>query len=462
MTQQPLTLSAAAAAFGGTLLYPDCSFRRVSTDSRRLRPGELFVALRGSRFDGHDFLAQIADQAGGLVVERPDKRLLVPQWVVPDTTRALGQLALLARDQFTGPVIAITGSSGKTTVKEMTAAILRGLGPVLATRGNLNNHIGLPLTLLSGEPDQRCAVLELGASAEGEIAYLAGIAKPTVAVVNNVLPAHVQGFGSLAGVARGKGEIYAALGPRGTAVFNLDLDSRWLALWRASLPCLQSIGFSLSNPAADLTAKDVILDSEGRASFLLRAPTGEVPVSLQVPGRHNVANALAAAACALAAGAGLEAIAAGLRAVLPAPGRMQVRKGPRGARLIDDSYNANPGSVRAAVDTLAGYAGRRLLVLGDMGELGPDAPGLHREVGAYAAARGIDGFYACGPLSKLAAEAFGSGATSFADKEQLARELLGTLDADTTVLIKGSRSAGMEDIVRLLDAGGAGHAAVAD
>jgi len=461
MTQRPLTLSAAAAAFGGTLLYPDCSFRRVSTDSRRLRPGELFVALRGSRFDGHDFLAQVADQACGLVVERPDKRLLLPQWVVADTTRALGQLALLARDQFTGPVIAVTGSSGKTTVKEMTAAILRGLGPVLATRGNLNNHIGLPLTLLSAEPEQRFAVLELGASAAGEIAYLASIAKPMVAVVTTVLPAHVQGFGSLAGVARGKGEIYAALGPRGTAVFNLDLDARWLAQWRANLPCLQSLGFSPTD-AADVTAHGVTFDAEGRASFLLRTPQGEVPVSLQIPGPHNVANALAAAACALAAGADLAAIAAGLRAVLPAPGRMQIKRGLREARLIDDSYNANPGSVRAAIDTLAGFGGRRLLVLGDMAELGSDAPGLHREVGAYAASRGLDGFYGCGPLSKLAAEAFGANAFTFADKEQLARALRDSLDADTTVLIKGSRSAGMEDIVQLLETGGADHAALAD
>ena len=462
MTRQPLTLSAAAAAFGGTLLYPDCSFRRVATDSRRLRPGELFVALRGSRFDGHDFLAQVADQAGGLVVERPDKRLLLPQWVVPDTTRALGQLALLARDQFAGPVIAITGSSGKTTVKEMTAAILRGLGPVLATRGNLNNHIGLPLTLLSGEPDQRFAVLELGASAVGEIAYLAGIAKPTVAVVTNVLPAHVQGFGSLAGVARGKGEIYGALGPRGSAVFNLDLEARWLAQWRANLPCLQTLGFSLDNPAADVTAQDVSFDGDGRASFRLRTPQGEVPVSLQIPGPHNVANALAAATCALAAGAGLEAIAAGLRAVLPAPGRMQIKRGLRDARLIDDSYNANPGSVRAAIDTLAGYAGRRLLVLGDMAELGPDAAGLHREVGAYAASRGLDGLYTCGPLSQLAAETFGACAAAFADKAALGQALVEVLGSDTTVLVKGSRAAGMEDIVHLLEAGGERHAVLAD
>jgi len=462
VTVRPLTLSDAAAAFGGTLLYPDCRFRRVSTDTRRLRPGELFVALRGARFDAHDFLAQAADLACGLVVERADKRLLLPQWVVPDSALALGQLAILARDQFSGPVIGITGSSGKTTVKEMTAAILRGLGPVLASRGNLNNNIGLPLTLLAAEPEQRHAVLEMGASAGGEIAYLAGIARPTIAVVTNVLPAHVQGFGSLAGVARGKGELYQALGPRGTAVFNLDLEGRWLELWRASLPCLETLSFALANPAADVTAADLRLDQGGCASFVLRAPAGEVPVSLQLPGRHNVANALAAAACALAAGAGLEAVAAGLRAVLPAPGRMQVRAGRGGARLIDDSYNANPGSVKAAIEVLADRPGRRVLVLGDMAELGADAAALHREVGAYAAARGVDRLYACGPLSRLAAAAFGAGAAEFATRAELAAALGAELDGATTVLVKGSRAAGMEEVVRLLEAGSAGHAAVAD
>lgn len=462
MTVRPLTLSEAAATFGGTLLYPDCRFRRVSTDSRRLRPGELFVALRGERFDAHDFLADAAQDACGLVVERADKALLLPQWVVPDTTQALGQLALLARAQLSGPVIGITGSSGKTTVKEMTAAILRGLGPVLASRGNFNNHIGLPLTLLAAEPEQRFAVLEMGASAVGDIAYLAGLARPSVAVVTNVLPAHIQGFGSLEGVARGKGEIYSALGPRGTAVVNLDIEARWRARWQASLPCLESISFALDHPEADVTAASIAVDTEGRPSFLLQTPQGDVPVHLQIPGRHNVANALAAAACALAAGADLGAIAAGLHAVLPAPGRMQIRRGAGGARLIDDSYNANPGSVRAAIDALAAYEGRRLLVLGDMAELGDDAAAQHRAIGDYARQCGIEGLYACGPLSAQAAKCFGAGAEAFADKQGLGQALRARLDADTTVLIKGSRAAGMEDIVRMLDGGNAHHAALAD
>lgn len=455
MTVRTLTLSAAAAAFGGTLMYPDCRFQRVSTDTRLLRPGDLFVALRGARFDAHDFLAEaVAQQACGLVVDRAAKHLQLPQWIVPDTAAALGQLASLARDQFAGPVIAVTGSSGKTTVKEMTAAILRGIGPVLATRGNLNNHIGLPLTLLGCEPEHRFAVLEMGASAAGEIAWLCQIARPTVALITNVLPAHVAGFGSLAGVAAAKGEIYAALGAKGTAVLNLDIDSRWLSGWRDTLPCLKVITFSLDRPEADVGAAAIALDAEGCASFTLRTPLGEIPVRLQVPGRHNVANALAAAACALAAGADLDAVAAGLRAVLPAPGRMQTRRGRNGSRVIDDSYNANPGSVKAAVDALAGFSGRRLLVLGDMAELGVDAAALHREVGAYAAARGIDALYACGPLSALAAAAFGAGGRTFPDKDELARTLVDVLAPDTTVLVKGSRSAGMEAVARRLDAGG--------
>ncbi|MGD9982830.1 MAG: UDP-N-acetylmuramoyl-tripeptide--D-alanyl-D-alanine ligase [Porticoccaceae bacterium] len=453
MTVRPLTLSEAAAAFGGTLMYPDCHFQRVATDTRQLRGGELFVALRGERFDAHQFLAEAAAQACGLVVTRADKHLKLPQWIVPDTDEALGQLASLARDQFDGPVIAITGSSGKTTVKEMTAAILRGLGPVLATRGNLNNHIGLPLTLLGSEPEHRFAVLEMGASAAGEIAWLGSIARPTVALITNVLPAHVAGFGSLAGVAAAKGEIYAALGAKGTAVLNLDIDSRWLSEWRASLPCLEVLTFSLTRPDADVGAKAIAIDTEGCASFRLRTPLGETAIRLQVAGRHNVANALAAATCALAAGAGLDAMAAGLRAVLPAPGRMQTRRGRNGARVIDDSYNANPGSVKAALDALANFPGRRLLVLGDMAELGKDAQALHREVGAYAAARGIDALYACGPLSALAAATFGAGGRAFADKTTLTQALIDLLAPDTTVLVKGSRSAGMEDVARQLDAG---------
>ena len=450
MTVRSMTLSEVALTYGGTLMYPDCGFEKVSTDTRQLGSGELFVALRGEHFDAHQFLEGASRQACGMVVERADKQLRLPQWVVPDTTQALGQLAVLAREQFSGPLIAVTGSSGKTTVKEMIAAILRVAGPVLVTRGNLNNHIGVPLTLLGLQSDHQKAVIEMGASAGGEIAHLCRIARPTVSVVTNVLPAHVEGFGSLAGVAAAKGEIYSDLGVGGVAVLNLD--EPWLDQWRAQLSCLNSITFSATRSDADYTVSDVMVNSEGRPNFTLECPLGSAGVQLQMPGRHNVANALAAAACAVSVGASLEQVVYGLQAVPAVNGRMQVRSGPGGSRIIDDSYNANPGSVKAAIDTLVDFSGRRLLVLGDMAELGVDTEVLHREVGRYAAERGVEGFFSCGPLAAVAAAEFelvrgADNVQVIEDKIVLAETLTKMLDADTTVLIKGSRSAGMENVV---------------
>jgi UDP-N-acetylmuramoyl-tripeptide--D-alanyl-D-alanine ligase len=446
-----LSLSQAALAYGGTLLYPDCQFRSLSTDTRTLQAGDLFVALRGERFDAHRFLATAARQACGLVVERPDKNLTIPQWVVPDTTTALGQLAALARDQFDGVVVAITGSSGKTGVKDMVAAILRHSGPVLATRGNLNNHIGVPLTLFGLSAEHRFAVVEMGASAPGEIAYLCSIARPAVALVNNVLPAHVEGFGSIAGVAAAKGEIYRGLNAAGVAVFNLD--ESWIGEWRSNLPCVNTLTFSAAGKSADFTARDLVLDAEGRAGFTLVTPLGEIAVQLRVAGRHNLANALAAAACATAAGAGLGHIAAGLAAAAPAAGRMEFKRGRHGSRVIDDSYNANPGSVKAAIDSLAEFSGRRLLVLGDMAELGILAKSLHREIGRYAADRELDELWAVGPLSACAVDTFGSRARHFPHKKALAAALAEVLAEDVTVLVKGSRSAGMEEVVAAITTG---------
>ncbi len=450
MTVRDLTLSQAAQSFGGTLLYPDCRFNSVSIDTRTLRPGDLFIALRGARFDGHDFLPQAAQSACGIVVQQPDKNIALPQWVVPDTLAALGQLASLNRDQFSGPVIAITGSSGKTTVKEMVAAILNGCGSTLATRGNLNNHIGVPLTLLRLEAQHRYAVIEMGASAPGEIAYACGIARPTVALVNNVMPAHVEGFGSLVGVARAKGEIYQGLGAEGTAVLNLD--EPWVSEWRATLPCVNILSFSVSDQTADLKVTATSFDNDGRGTFTLVTASGSVSVKLQVSGRHNLANALAASACALAAGASLANIAEGLEKVMPVHGRMQFKCGSNGARIIDDSYNANPGSVCAAIDTLAGFTGERVLVLGDMAELGEGAAQMHREVGAYAKQKGIEKLLAVGPWSLHTVAGFGAGGIHFNEKAALIKALVIALGADATVLIKGSRSAGMEEVVQVITA----------
>lgn len=443
-----LSLSQAAVAYGGTLLYPDCHFSRVCTDTRSLASGDLFVALRGDNFDAHQFLESAALKACGMVVESPDKRLAIPQWVVPNTVQALGQLGALARNAFTGPLIAITGSGGKTTVKEMLAVILRCKGEVLATAGNLNNHIGVPQTLLKLQPEHQYAVIEMGASAGGEIDYLCRIARPTIAVVTNVMPAHVAGFGSLAGVASAKGEIYSGLDKCGTAILNLD--EPWYEQWRARVHGTHSYSFSADNAAADFYASHVQFNTEACASFILHSPLGEIEIQLAIPGAHNVSNALAAAACAVAAGTDLVSIAAGLAAMAAAPGRMESKPGICGARIIDDSYNANPGSVKAAIDALVAMPGRHLLVLGDMAELGPQETAMHREVGVYARKAGVDKLYTTGVLSAEITAAFGEGGEHFTDKVALSAVLGRQLTSDAVVLVKGSRSAAMEEVVAQL------------
>ncbi|MEZ0149792.1 MAG: UDP-N-acetylmuramoyl-tripeptide--D-alanyl-D-alanine ligase [Candidatus Reddybacter sp.] len=440
-----LSLSQAAVNYGGTLLYPDCHFSRVCTDTRSLANGDLFVALRGENFDAHQFLESAALKACGMVVESPDKSLAIPQWVVPDTVQALGQLAALARNTFTGPLIAITGSGGKTTVKEMLAVILRCSGEVLATAGNLNNHIGVPQTLLKLQPEHQFAVIEMGASAGGEIDYLCSIARPTIAVVTNVMPAHVAGFGSLAGVASAKGEIYSGLDKCGTAILNLD--EPWYEQWHRGAQGTHSQSFSVDNNSADFYASAVQFNTEACASFILHSSLGEIDIQLAIPGAHNISNALAAAACAVAAGADLVSIAAGLAAMAAAPGRMERKAGLSGARIIDDSYNANPGSVVAAIDALVAMPGKHLLVLGDMAELGPKEKAMHREVGVYARKAGVDGLFTTGVLSAEIASAFGEGSEHFADKATLSTALVGQLKGDVVVLVKGSRSAAMEDVV---------------
>ncbi|MDX2350268.1 MAG: Mur ligase family protein, partial [Porticoccus sp.] len=278
---QELTLSQAAQAYGGTLMYPDCHFGSVSTDSRQINEGQLFVALKGEHFDAHQFLPEVATQACGMVVEHPAKDINVPQWVVPDTTEALGQIALLNRQAFNNPIVAVTGSSGKTTVKEMIATILRESGEVLATKGNLNNQIGVPMTLLGLHRRHRYAVIEMGASAPGEIAYLSGLARPDVALVTNVLPAHVAGFGSVEGIAKAKGEIYRGVSDQGTAVINLD--EPYADQWRNSTRA-RVLTYSIANDRADFYAKEMVSDDLGCHHFVLVTPAGEVAVRLPLSG----------------------------------------------------------------------------------------------------------------------------------------------------------------------------------
>lgn len=448
----PMMLSELAQRFGGDLLNGDAEFQRLGIDTRTIRHGDLFLAIKGERFDGHDF-AETAVERGAcaLVVAKPLPELAVPQWVVPDTLPALGQIAKVNRERFAGPLVAITGSSGKTTVKTMLAGILVRAGSVLATRGNLNNHIGVPLTLLELEAHHQYAVIEMGASGPGEIASYCQWASPDVALINNVMPAHVEGFGSVAGVARAKGEIYQALPMDGTAVINQD--DAFAEGWLQTLPSQRIVSVSLNNERCDCFAQDIHYRPDG-TTFTLVVAKEQARVQLVAPGEHNVRNALAAAGCAYALGLSAQAIARGLEGFEPVAGRMSACRGWGGALIIDDSYNANPGSVRAAIDVLASQPGRRILVLGDMGELGEHSAPLHDEVGALARERGVDRLLTLGPLSAGAAKMFGEGAETFPDHDTMIEALKGELNGDTRVLIKGSRSAEMDRIVRGLSESG--------
>ena len=425
----------------------DVEFTRVNTDSRTLREGELFVALRGERFDAHDFIAEVvAKKPCALVVERFFPEFDLPQLVVSDSLFALGQIAALNRSLFTGPVVAITGSSGKTTVKTLLAGILAECGLTHATKGNFNNHIGVPLTLLQLDAQHEFAVIEMGASGPAEIEYLCSLAKPQVAMINNVMPAHIQGFGSLEGVARAKGEIYTALPKQGTAVVNVDDD--FAPDWLASLAERQVIRVSLADQSADCFAKNIQINAIS-LEFSLCLHGESISVSVNAQGEHNVRNALMAAACASAVGASLPQIKQGLANFAPVAGRMSRHIGFNGAQIIDDSYNANPGSVRAAIDVLA-QTPQGILVLGDLGELGAEAPQLHAELGEYARTKKIANVFTVGKLSENASRTFGAGAMHFVDQPSLIEHLKTIANKDTTLLIKGSRSATMDVVVRKL------------
>jgi UDP-N-acetylmuramoyl-tripeptide--D-alanyl-D-alanine ligase len=447
----PLTLAQAATWLDGRLLGADRELSGVSSDTRTLRPGQLFVALTGPQHDGHAFAPQAAAAgAAALLVSRPLETPL-PQLLVPDTRLALGRLAGAWRAERPGRVIAITGSNGKTTTKEMLAAALAALAPTHATRGNLNNDIGVPLTLLAAA-DQAFLVIEMGANHAGEIAALTALARPDVALITNAGRAHLEGFGSLEGVARAKGEIIAGLAADGVLVLNDD--DPWAPLWRslAGARRVLSFGFGTSatvHPSAG--PGSLTLDRDG---FHWRCPVrtarGELELELALAGRHNLANALATLAVASALELELAPVARALAGLRPPPGRLAPAPGPRGARLIDDSYNANPDSVAAAVGVLAELPGRRWLVLGDLAELGPAAATLHRTLGEQARTAGLQRLWAQGPLSAEAVAGFGPGARLFPDRDALTAALQAELGEPDVVLIKGSRSAGMERVVQAL------------
>jgi len=414
--------------------------------------GDLFLALPGSRADGHDFVAAAGRSgAAGAVVSRYVEAPL-PQIVVRDVAQALTQAGAAWRSGFNAPVLGVAGSNGKTTTKEMLSAILAQSGECLATRGNLNNQLGVPLTLLRLADRFRSAVIEIGANRAGDVAELVAIARPQVGLITNAGAEHLEGFGSLEGVARAEGEMVAGLGSDGVAVINADDD--YAPLWRSMARArVVSFGFA---PAADVRAVDLRLEAgaQGFATrFTLLHGPAAVPVSLALAGRHNVRNALAAAAAALAVGATPAQVAAGLGSVRPVEGRLQFKPLPGGAWLIDDSYNANPSSAQAALEVLGELPGRRWLVLGDMAELGAAGPASHRDIGALARRLGVERLYAFGPLAALAAEGFGAGAEAHTDIDALTRAVGAALAGDVRLLVKGSRVNRLERLVAALAGG---------
>jgi UDP-N-acetylmuramoyl-tripeptide--D-alanyl-D-alanine ligase len=440
------TMSWVAAATAGTLHGGDASFTRVGTDTRTLGAGELFVALSGPNFDGHDFAARAAAAGAAGMLAAKRMALDAPQVVVEDTRLALGRLGAAWRARHRGPLIAVTGSNGKTTTKQMLASILAQRGPCHATRGNLNNDIGVPLTLLELEAEHASAVVELGANHRGEIAYLAQLAAPGVGLVTNAAPAHLEGFGSLDGVAAGKGELYEALPADGVAIINAD--DHYAEYWRRLAGTRRVVSFGR---AAGADFREV-----GAADGKLQCvtPYGPLNVALPLPGEHNRMNALGAMAAASAAGATAAQIVSGLEQVEVPGGRLARVAGRGGATLVDDSYNANPASMRAALEWVSGLGQQVLFVMGDMGELGHDAPTLHAEVGARARALGVARLFAIGKLTPHAVAAFGAGASHHADLAALCAALEPALAPGRVVLIKGSRSARMERVVDALRADG--------
>ncbi len=445
------TLSDLAQRLPAVLHGADAEVLGVSSDSRSLSPGGLFVALHGPRFDGHDFLEQVAEKgaAGALVDGRVSDAL--PCLRVENARIGLGRLGALWREASRAQVAAVTGSNGKTTVKEMLAAILARVGETLATQGNLNNDIGLPLTLCRLQ-DEQFAVVEIGANHPGEISYLSRIARPRVAIINNAGRAHLEGFGTLEGVARAKGEIIEGLAADGVLVFNAD--DPHAPLWREMAGQRGKITFGVekaadvSSPAGSL---ELAWNETGfNSRFEVRVGDETFTVALALAGAHNRMNALAAIAAAHAMGVPRRAMIEGLADLKPVAGRLAPRKGVKGVWVVDDSYNANPDSVRRAAEVLATAPGRKLLVLGDLGELGGEAEALHRELGEQIYHQGVDLLFTCGALSRAASEAFGGGASHFDSREALVDALLPRLEPGDTVLVKGSRAARMEQVVEAL------------
>lgn len=433
----------------GVEIEGDVLIHRVNTDSRTVQAGDLFVALSGDRFDGNQFVAGAANAGAVAAVVTREVDCDIPCLKVSDSRLALGQISGLNRQQFKGPLVALTGSAGKTTTKEMLASILAQKGRVLATEGNLNNEIGVPLTLLKIDVEHEFAVIEMGAARRGDIRYLAQFAQPTVSILTNAMPVHIESFGDVETIAKTKGEILEALPASGIAVINMD--SPFYEEWVEIVGERKYFSFSKHNESADFYASAIGVNKFGETNFILHANKESIPVSLALLGEHNIANALAASAAATAAGAAAEDIKAGLENVLPVAGRLKTNR-VNDLVVIDDTYNASPGSVKAAIDVLENFEGVRCLVLGVMGELGDLAEAGHREVAAYAKDKNIERLVAVGEYSDLVVKTF-AGAGGNAKAYDTMDDALGDLafiESASTVLVKGSRSARMERVVRAL------------
>ena len=453
-----MTLLEAAQAIGASASGQNVPFMGVSTDSRNVTQGDLFIALKGERFDGHEYIrTALSFGAVAAMVDQswPDQDLGLPLLRVDNTRLALGRLAQAWRALNNTPLVAITGSNGKTTLKEMVAAILRaelwdeGRGEdkdgLLATEGNLNNDIGVPLTLLKLCKQHRYAVIEMGMNHPGEIDYLSKMTSPDIAVINNAQRAHLGLLGTIEAVAHAKGEIFSGLRADGVAIINAD--DPFAYVWRELTNSRKRIEFALSQPAA-VCARFSLTSFGSHIDF--QTPAGEISTQLQVPGTHNVRNALAACAVAFAFGVKPVSISAGLRAFAGVKGRMQRKSGAQGALLIDDTYNANPDSAMAALDVLAQINGPKIFVLGDMGEVGPDGNAMHAAIGEYAKQLGIDRLFSLGELSHQAAAKFGNGSALYVRAEDLVANLRPLLKSGVTVLVKGSRFMHMERVVNAL------------
>jgi UDP-N-acetylmuramoyl-tripeptide--D-alanyl-D-alanine ligase len=451
---KPVPLSRIAQWTGGRLVGDDVLIEAIATDTRTLDTSDgraaLFVALKGEHFDGNAHVGEAAAAGARAALVSTQAQALIPQVVVGNGERALAAFAAAVQRTRQGKVIGITGSNGKTSVKTLLLSILQHAGNAYANPGNRNNEIGLPLAVLDAPEDADFAIYEMGAGKPGDIAYLTAIARPNVALVNNIAPAHLERMGSLLGVADTKGAIYDALPSGGVAVINADDAFAPYFAERAHGRRLIRFGLEAT---ADVTARDIVTDSEG-STFTLVMPDGDTRISLPLPGRHNILNALAAASLAFGAGASMQAIHDGLQAARSVAGRLVTHRLPSGATLIDDSYNANPGSLNAAIDTLSSAGGENWLVLGDMRELGADAQALHAEAGRRAKAAGLSRLFTLGELSAAAAQAFGPGAEHFQTHAELSAALGTALRPDVRVLVMGSRGSAMDRVVRALLSGG--------